>query len=236
MNLKNKHHESIVPNFALISNYHKALNEDRFYIFYEYYLKKNVLIESNRIIKKHKLITQQNDIIFFLVELGQSLEHSIWAEKVRLATVNSQAKKQNNELIKFLSKLITQKKSSELSVLDLQKTPAIKSIKFITDKSTHDLTLDSYPICYDIINLIESNFNLITNNTENINLNSRQFEKNFILSLKPFVSYLNAETKVFKSKNKIYEFIIELIDTLNYDVSFEIQRFKDAFKPSKTKG
>ncbi len=236
MNSKTKHQNNIVPNFALISKYYEILNEDRFYNFYEHYFKKNVLIESNKIINKYELSDYQNDIIYFLVEFGQSLEHAIWAKEVQLAKVNSQAKKQNNELLKFLSKLITQKNNRKLSNLDLQKIPAIKSIKFITDKGTHDLTLDSYPICYKIINLIESNFKINANNTENINSNSRQFEKDFILSLKPFINYLNIETKVWKSKNEIYNFIIELIDTLNYDVSFEVQRFKDAFKPSKTRG
>lgn len=234
MNSKTKNANSIVPNFALISKYYESLNEDRFYNFYEYYLKKNGLIESNKIINKHKLINYQNDIIYFLVEFGQSLEHAIWAKEVQLAKVSTRAKKQNNELIKFLSKLITAKKHCKHS--DLQKMPAIKSIKFITDKGNHDLILDSYPICYKIINLIENNFKINTDNTENINSNSRQFEKNFILSLKPFIDYLNKETKIWKSKNEIYNFICELIDTLNYDVSFDATRFKDAFKPSKTKG
>ncbi len=237
---KNESKNTIIPNFILLNKYYKEVNEDRFYKFYEYYKEKENFKEAFKIIKKYNLVIYQNDVLFFLVEYAQALEASEWASSVNLAKEANKALKQKKELIDFLSSIILLSNFKGKTSKEIDKLPAIKEIKFITDKTKY-LKINSYQLCYEILTIIDKHYKKQYEETleflkknERKNLHPKQYLISFIKSLKPFINYLSKETIEFNSNNEIYSFIIELLETVNFEIRLEPKYIKDVLRPSKS--
>ncbi len=224
--------DGIAPNFNLIKKYYSKLNDSRFYNFYKYYKDKIDLNTAINLIVKHNLTINKSDLIYFLTEYAASLENTEWFTEVNIEKVHHDEHKQKIELQKFLSKIVSQKRHENLSHNETIKTPAIKEIVFNTDKQP-TIKINSYPLCYDIINLLLEHYSEEIPALKQRNLNRRQYKKNFILGLKPFVAYLSKETAAFNSKNEIYAFISEFINVLNNNINLDAIMIKDGLRAKK---
>jgi hypothetical protein len=232
--------DEITPNFQLIATYYSDLNAERFYMFYRNYKESGCLMEAEKVIKRHKLELYRSDLIYFLVECAQTLEHSNWAKVVSIAKENQKGLKQKMQMLDFFTKIQTQKNHYQLEYSDLRKLPVIKGINLITDKGL-SMNINSYQLCYDIITLLEKQYErdrkgIAVALSEKVNVSPRQYKKNFILGLKPFVKYLKNETKHFSSLNEIYSFIVEFLEDLPSDIKLDEEIIKDTLKPSKSRG
>lgn len=232
--------DKIFPNFPLIAKYYEKMHKERFYLHYPYFKTKGIYKEADKIIINYDLQNFRSDLFYFFVELAQNYLDYRWSEQVSLASVKQKEVKQTLELIDFLSETITLKNNLRLRSHVLAKMPAIKTIKFITDKNKV-LTIDSYPLCYDILDLIQTKFQnekdrLTKALSKKNNINSRQYHKSFVLSLTPLINYLDAESKAFSSKNKIYQFVADFINLFNDELNLDYVMIKDILKASKNTG
>lgn len=223
--------DGISPDFSLISRHFKKCSEELFYHNYLSFKSQNIFAKGKTIIKKYKLEKNQSDLLYFLVEAYFSYKKHAWAKDVSKAKEDRKAFRQIKELNKFCNAIQTfggYKKS------EIIKEPIIQKIIFKTDKNKFEV--DSHKLCVQIIDLIQNHY---FNNRANINvklsgienINSAQYTKKFIMSLKPLINYLNNETIEWGTKNKIYKFVCDFIGVL--DIVFIPEEIKDALKPSR---
>ena len=225
--------DGITPNFSLLSRY-SDFSEDQFYKNYLYYKSNETFVKGSLILKEFKLEKYQNELFFFLIEIVESSYEILWAKDVAKSREDERCLKQSQKLNDFCNKIQTHggyKKS------DSTKDPSIKKINFLTNKNL-SITIDSHKLCVIIIELVQEHYyknkdQILKETIKKKNLNPRQYNKQFILSLKPLINYLNKETVSWESQNKIYNFICEFVSVLNLDFDLNPTRIKDALKPKQ---
>jgi hypothetical protein len=237
----------ILPDFELICKYYPACNAERFYNHFNYYYnrKKDQPLQPSPIEKVRETVVDyslqnfESDIIYFFIEAAQELSHSNWATEINLAKIHNNSSNDEWDLLRFLEKVA----NGYLLRPSNQEFDIIASIKFTVESSSNPrnkkhILITSHPVCYDIS---MNTFKALSARSEEIkeavkikrNLNPSQYERNFILRLRPFVLYLKNETIQWRSMNEIYRFVSSAIEQLPYKVNIDEHRIKDVFKTGK---
>jgi hypothetical protein len=224
--------DGIFPNFKILASYDKHFGEYEFYSSYARLRRRGIFKQAEKIIKEYKLQSFKSDLIYFLIRSASTMDSVLWAKKENPQKLNADRRKQEKMLLEFISKLNRVNFDSQYSWSKIRSFPELKEIKFITDKKDSTLKIDSFYLCEELLDLIEK---LLTKDevksaktSSKINTSPRQYEKKFVLGLKPFIEYLAKETIRWPSRNKIYDCVSELLDTL--DINISSTRIKDTLK------
>lgn len=180
--------------------------------------------EVKVILKKQKLEAFEEQIIMFLAKAIDEINLAQWAGENNPGLDYLKANAEEADLRDFLSKTKTiNKEEGKLVVNEI----------VINTKTFPGVKVKSKFLTMDLISLIEKH--LLSKPFEKLdrqqyNINSRRYFRDAILSLKPFVKYLEAETITWKSKNSIYWFIISLLEIFIKDIDLSATQIKDVLK------
>lgn len=220
---------NVNPDYEIIGKYYSAYNIDRFKSSYDYYNYRGIVSKLLETIIENGLQNYSAEILFFTLEAAQNYTFSEFASENSLANENYKYATQSTDLLVFLKKVHTgsgyHKRENKLST--------VKSIT-ITTENNKSIKINSHLLCYD---LLTEMYKALQGQEKEIkqkalnppNIKRSQFDKNFILKLNPFVNYLNNDTIKWKSKNKIYAFICDLLILLPHDINIDPVRIKDVF-------
>lgn len=218
--------DGISPNFQLIEIYLKDISEETFYRNYGHYRSK-ILDKLKIALSKHKLDIYLSDIFYFLVEAYCNNAKYTFARDASLPSQNNKALKQKKVLLDFLSQ-ISNRKYKRAAVSEMIGNLEIKEIAFISNK-TDVIKINASPLCFEIIDILNNYYYKNKSQlTEEENINSKQFNRKFVLSLTPLINYLDNETIKWSIKNELYKFVSDLL--LIVDIDIDYLRIKDVLK------
>lgn len=222
--------DGITPKFSLLLGY-SNFTQEQFYKKYLFYKKQEMFKQAIRLLKSYKLEKYKSELFFFLVQVAEYRAQTLWAKSVSKSREDERYLKEIQKLNDFCNEIQTYggyKKAIKT------KDPSIRKISYFTDKNL-TITIKSHKLCVLIVDLFKEHYFankelMVKDIGKNKNLNPRQYDKQFILGLKPLINYLSKETIQWKSKNKIYDFVSEYISLLDPNINISSAKIKDTLK------
>ena len=234
----------LTPNWDLIGKYYPAQSRERFENNYSFFNNKGDRPALDELIKDSGLGKWKADLVYFWIEGSETIEFNQWAKDVRLSTIQEQERKQREDLLSFISKIITNDKylARKQPGTDKIIAPAIsnelttiKDITFQAEKGTA-LRIDSHSLCFELMSAIEAYLkksNTGYSKKSNTNIDPRKYNVQSILFFKPMIEFLKNETKTWSSQMEIYRFICDFVQTINPDIDISAEKIKDTFKKAR---